>query len=238
VAANPTYTYAAAGTYNVTLTVTDDDSASDGFSDNVTVTAANVAPTAGFTFSTSDLTATFTDTSTDSDGTIASWSWDFGDGGSSTAANPTYTYAANPTYTYAAAGTYNVTLTVTDDDSASDGFSDNVTVTAASLPPAAPTNLTASVQSSGQGKNTVVTGVQLNWSDNSNNEDSFVIERCEETGKGKNKTCNFSEVATVGANITSFSDSPGPDSGTYKYRVKASNGQGDSAFTNTTKIRI
>jgi PKD repeat protein len=70
--------------------------------------AANTAPTANFTFSTSGLTATFTDTSTDpqGNGTIASRSWNFGDGGTSTATNPSRTYAA--------AGTYSVTLTVTD----------------------------------------------------------------------------------------------------------------------------
>ena len=66
----------------------------------------NVAPVANFSSTTSALTASFTDTSTDSDGTIASRSWAFGDGTTSTATNPSKTYAA--------AGTYNVTLTVTD----------------------------------------------------------------------------------------------------------------------------
>jgi serine protease len=63
-------------------------------------------PSANFTFTTSGLTATFTDTSTDSGGTIGSHSWTFGDGGTSTATNPSHTYAA--------AGTYSVTETVTD----------------------------------------------------------------------------------------------------------------------------
>lgn len=43
----------------------------------------------------------------DSDGTIASYAWDFGDGGTSNEANPSYTYAN--------AGTYDAVLTVTDD---------------------------------------------------------------------------------------------------------------------------
>ncbi|MGN6312964.1 MAG: protease pro-enzyme activation domain-containing protein [Rhodanobacteraceae bacterium] len=63
-------------------------------------------PSANFSFTTSGLTANFTDTSTDSGGTIGSHSWTFGDGGTSTAANPSHTYAA--------AGTYSVTETVTD----------------------------------------------------------------------------------------------------------------------------
>jgi Zn-dependent metalloprotease len=118
---NPSHTYAAAGTYNVTLTVTDNDSATDSVTKPVTVTAPNQAPTADFTFTTTDLTANFTDTSTDPDGTIVSWLWDFGDGNTSTVQNPSHTYAA--------AGTYNVTLTVTDNDSATDSVTKPVTVT-------------------------------------------------------------------------------------------------------------
>src|SRR5690606_36575851 len=53
--------------------------------------------------------------------TIASRSWNFGDGSSSTAANPSKTYAA--------AGTYTVTLTVTDNKGASNSKSASVTVT-------------------------------------------------------------------------------------------------------------
>jgi PKD repeat protein len=80
----------------------------------------NVAPTASFTSSVSGLTASFTDTSTDSDGSIASRSWNFGDGGTSTAANPSRTYAA--------AGSYTVTLTVTDNGGASNTATRTVTV--------------------------------------------------------------------------------------------------------------
>ena len=76
----------------------------------MTVSAANVAPVAAFTFSATNLVVQFTDGSTDSDGTIASRAWTFGDTQTSTATNPSHTYAS--------AGTYTVRLTVTDDDGA------------------------------------------------------------------------------------------------------------------------
>ena len=67
---------------------------------------------AAFTQTCTGLTCAFTDGSTDADGSIAARSWTFGDGATSSQTNPSRTYAA--------AGTYTVTLTVTDDDGATD----------------------------------------------------------------------------------------------------------------------
>ena len=80
--------------------------------------------------------------------------------------------------------------------------------------------------------------VSLEWADNSSgahNEDAFVIERCEETGKGKDKSCAFAAHATVGQDVNSYSETPG--SGTFMYRVKARRGTSDdTAYSNEVKI--
>jgi PKD repeat protein len=85
-----------------------------------TAGSTNTAPTANFSFTTSGLTATFTDASTDAQNNITSRSWNFGDGTTSTATNPTKTYAA--------AGTYTVTETVTDAGGLTGTKSSSVTV--------------------------------------------------------------------------------------------------------------
>ncbi|MDH3271076.1 MAG: PKD domain-containing protein [Gemmatimonadota bacterium] len=124
-AQNPSHGYGTGGTYTVTLTVTDDDGATDSVGETVSVTAPNQPPTAGFSSSCTDLSCAFTDASADADGAIVSWSWDFGDG--------TTSGAQNPSHGYGASGTYAVTLTVTDDDGATDVTASSVSVTAPTL---------------------------------------------------------------------------------------------------------
>jgi xanthomonalisin len=77
-------------------------------------------PTANFSDTTSGLTATFTDASSDVGGTISSYSWNFGDGTTSTVKSPVHTYSA--------AGTYTVTETVTDSGAKTASKSASVTV--------------------------------------------------------------------------------------------------------------
>jgi PKD repeat protein len=118
---SPSHTYTA-GTYTATLTVTDDDGATDRISHEVTAVEPNRPPVAAFTSQVTDLSVVFNASgSHDSDGTIASYAWDFGDGSSATGVTASHKYKA--------AGEYRVTVTVTDDDGATGTTSANVTAT-------------------------------------------------------------------------------------------------------------
>ena len=119
--ASPSHTYTAAGTYTVSLQVTDNTGATNTKTGSVTVSSgATGKPVASFTDSVSGLAVAFTNTSTDTGGTIDGYSWNFGDGSTSTSASPSHTYTA--------AGTYTVTLQVTDNTGATNSTSNSVTV--------------------------------------------------------------------------------------------------------------
>ena len=108
----------------MTLTVTDNDGATDDATRQVTVSGAagNQAPVADFTPLCSALACTFTDASTDADGTIASRSWDFGDGSAAITEQTRRTPIRRD-----AATTFHVALTVTDNDGATNTKTRDVT---------------------------------------------------------------------------------------------------------------
>jgi len=103
---NPLYTYNLPGIYTVTLTASNA-AGPDSIVQNNLIVALG-PPTASFTATPTSgcapLDVDFTDTST---GSPTSYSWDFGDGGTSTEPNPSHTYVAP--------GNYTATLTVTND---------------------------------------------------------------------------------------------------------------------------
>lgn len=83
---------------------------------------------------------------------------------------------------------------------------------------AAPSNLTASAISADS--------IQLTWTDNASDETGFIIQRSLASGSG------FSQIATLGANSTSYTDT-GLLAGTaYFYRVSAANAVGSSIYSN------
>ncbi|UCC58360.1 MAG: PKD domain-containing protein [Candidatus Bathyarchaeum sp.] len=115
--------YADDGSYRVTLTVTDDDGATD--TARATKTVLNREPVASFTMTvgtvyTGEAVSFETSGSYDPDGTIVTYHWEFGDG---TTGN-----GASVSHSYAGSGTYTITLTVTDDDGATDTASATKTV--------------------------------------------------------------------------------------------------------------
>ena len=84
--------------------------------------------------------------------------------------------------------------------------------------PAAPSNLTITSVLSNQ--------ISLSWSDNSNNETGFKIQR--KTGVEG----TYADIRTTAANVTTYADSGLTDGTLYYYRVSATNATGDSAFSN------
>ncbi len=109
--------------------------------------------------------------------------------------------------------------------------SDDATTLAAPVLPNAPTSLLATAGSAGNSR-----FVDLAWTDDSSNEDSFRIERCQPNKQG---LCNFAEVASTPPNAdatASFRDNSVSRRKKYRYRVRARNAGGDSAYSNTVEV--
>jgi PKD repeat protein len=183
---------------------------SSGVANQPPVAVASANPTSG----NAPLSVSFDGTAShDPDGTIASYSWNFGDGGTGTGATASHAYQS--------AGSYTAVLTVTDNLGATGTNSVGITVSPNPNVINAPSGLTGVA---GRGSAT------LSWKDNSTNETGFHIERA------PSGSTSFLVAGTVGMNVTTFKDSV--SRGTYVYRVRAFNATAVSAYSNTVTVKI
>jgi hypothetical protein len=72
--------------------------------------------------------------------------------------------------------------------------------------------------------------INLSWTDNSNNETGFKVERSSDG-------TTFTQIATVGANVTTYADTGLPALTKYYYRVRAYNAGGNSAYSNIASAK-
>ncbi len=111
--ANPSHSYAGAGSYSISLSVTDNLGGKGSDATTASITSAppsNQVPTAhanGPYSGTAGQAVSFSSAgSSDPDGSIVAYAWSFGDGATSTQANPSHSYAGP--------GSYTISLSVTD----------------------------------------------------------------------------------------------------------------------------
>ena len=125
---NTTHTYSTAGNYTVTLTASNDNGTATKTAVITATGPSIIYPVADFSTSATSgyvpLSVTFTDRSQN----VESWSWDFGDGATSTEQNPTHTYSSAGTYTVKLTaingnGTNEKTTTITVEEDDDDGGS-------------------------------------------------------------------------------------------------------------------
>ena len=151
---NPANTYTVLGVYDVALTVTTTDGCTNTVNQNV---GMYPLPVADFVLTDGCLgtNSQFTDASTVSTGTVTVWDWDFGDGATSTAQNPSTIYASD--------GQYNVTLTATTDYACTDAVTQVITVHPSPVADFTNTTVCAQIGMNCTDASTVTSGTVTGW---------------------------------------------------------------------------
>ena len=150
----------------------------------------------------------------DPNGAVTSWTWSFGDG--------TFGSGSNTTHVYSTPGTFTASLTVTDTDGLSNVAS--ATLVAVGRVPEAPADLKAAALSR--------TSIELTWTNGPVSQTEIMIERCQGSA-----CTTFVPIGTVPGTATSFTETGLARRTTYTYRVRARNGYGESAYSNTATVR-
>jgi PKD repeat protein len=222
--ASPSHFYMVGGPYVATLTVTDTGGAQTVQELLVNVLEPNVPPVA---VSSSNITSGpmpldvifYAAGSYDPDGFVGNIHWTFSDGGE---------YWGETAYhTFSEQGTYQATLTVYDGRGGT-GTAAPLTITVGPpLPPVAPSDLSAIAFSPDW--------INMTWTDNSNNEEGFKVERCQGTTAFCDANpASWTQIAQTGRNINYYGDNGLPSSTTYSYRVRAFNVTAHSAYSATS----
>lgn len=122
---DPIHVYALAGSYDVTLTITDVSGCTSSITHQADVIAGPVAMFAYSAPACSGAEVLFTDMSVGVGSTITTWYWNFGDGTYQTITLPS---SPDVTHVYASPGSYTVTLTVTNLTGCEGSASSNVNI--------------------------------------------------------------------------------------------------------------
>jgi len=117
---NTNHLYADGGTYDVSLTITNEVGCEETLTESVTINPSPITAIGNTLLCIDQQPIDFSDESIISSGNIVSWEWDFGDTNTSTLQNPSHTYAA--------IGDYTVELLVTSDEGCESTFTFDFTI--------------------------------------------------------------------------------------------------------------